>query len=41
VTIANNIFLGDAIGIWLNPTVTASGAATNNTFQGVATPVGP
>jgi hypothetical protein len=41
VTIANNTFLGDEIGIWLNPTVTATGAATNNIFQGVTTPVGP
>ena len=41
VTIAGNTILGDAIGIWLNPTVTATGAATNNIFQGVATPVGP
>jgi parallel beta-helix repeat protein len=41
VTIAGNIILGDAIGIWLNPTVTAAGALTSNAFYGVTTPVGP
>jgi nitrous oxidase accessory protein NosD len=41
VTIANNTILGDAIGIWLNPTVTATGASTSNRFYGVTTPVGP
>jgi nitrous oxidase accessory protein NosD len=41
VTIANNTILGDTIGIWLNPTVTAAGASANNRFYGVATPVGP
>jgi parallel beta-helix repeat protein len=41
VTIANNTILGDTIGIWLNPTVTATGASTNNRFYGVTTPVGP
>jgi nitrous oxidase accessory protein NosD len=41
VTIANNTILGDTIGIWLNPAVTATGASTNNRFYGVTTPVGP
>jgi parallel beta-helix repeat protein len=41
VTIANNTILGDSIGIWLNPTVTATGASTSNRFYGVTTPVGP
>ncbi len=41
VTIANNTILGDTVGIWLNPTVTAAGASTNNTFYGVTTAVGP
>jgi nitrous oxidase accessory protein NosD len=41
ITISDNVFLGDAIGIWLNPAVSDPGAATSNTFQGVATPVGP
>jgi parallel beta-helix repeat protein len=41
VTIAGNTILGDEIGIWLNPTVTAAGASTNNAFYGVTTPVGP
>jgi nitrous oxidase accessory protein NosD len=41
VTIANNTILGDVIGIWLNPTVTATGASTNNEFYGVTTAVGP
>jgi hypothetical protein len=41
ITIADNVILGDAIGIWLNPAVSDPAAATSNTFQGVATPVGP
>jgi parallel beta-helix repeat protein len=41
VTIAGNTILGDTIGIWLNPTVTATGASTSNAFYGVTTPVGP
>ena len=41
ITISDNVFLGDAIGIWLNPAVSDPAAATSNTFQGVTTPVGP
>jgi parallel beta-helix repeat protein len=41
ITIADNTFLGDAIGIWMNPPVSDSTAASANTFHGVATPVGP
>ena len=41
ITIADNVILGDSIGIWLNPAVSDPAAATSNTFQGVATPVGP
>jgi parallel beta-helix repeat protein len=41
VTIAGNTILGDTIGIWLNPTVTAAGASTSNAFYGVTTPVAP
>lgn len=41
ITIAKNTILGDAIGIWMNPTVSDPAAATSNTFSGVTTPVGP
>ena len=41
IAITDNTILGDAIGIWMNPTVSDAAAATSNTFHGVATPVGP
>jgi parallel beta-helix repeat protein len=41
ITISGNTILGDAIGIWMNPAVSDPTAATDNTFAGVALPVGP
>lgn len=41
ITISGNTILGDAIGIWMNPTISDPTAAADNTFEGVTTPVGP
>jgi parallel beta-helix repeat protein len=40
ITISHNRIVHDVYGIWLTPTVTASGTSSN-TFIGVTTPVGP
>ena len=39
VTISGNTIFGDWYGIWMNSTVSAPGAAHQNTFQAVSTHV--